>query len=144
MRLSFNPEKHRNELQISIEFSTQVLHNHRTLSEKQIAGLVHHDVRWLVGFGGRSENLSKYSGTHFVCKTQVTPIVRRIPSLISGLSIHSGMSVKTCGLRVDDDTIALGLDRRKIAKCSLSSKKFLMFLCLSVRSDVEHDLSLYF
>ena len=34
-------KKHRNQLQISIEFSTQVLHNHGTLSEKQIAAVVH-------------------------------------------------------------------------------------------------------
>ena len=74
---------------------------------------------------------------------QVTPIVRRIPSLISGLSIDSGMTLKTCGLREDVDTVALGLDRRKIAKSSLPSKYFfLMCLCLSVRSDAERCQSL--
>ena len=44
--------------------------------------------------------------------------------MISGLSIDSGMTLKTCGLREDVDTIALGLDRRKMAKGSLSSKYF--------------------
>ena len=74
---------------------------------------------------------------------QVTPIVRRIPSLISSLRIDFGMTLKTCGLREDVDTIALGLDRRKIAKSSLPSNIFfLMCLCLSVRSDSERCLSL--
>ena len=66
--------------------------------------------------------MSKYSSMHLVCMAYVTPIVRRIPSVISGLSIDSGMTLKTCGLREDVDTSALGLDRRKIAKSSLSSK----------------------
>ena len=58
--------------------------------------------------------------------------------MVSGLSIDSGLTLKTCGLREDVDTIALGLDRRKIAKSSLSSKYFfLMCLCLSVKSDAE-------
>ena len=62
--------------------------------------------------------------------------------MISGWSIDSGMTLKTCGLR-DVDTIVLGLDRRKIAKSSLSSKYFfLMCLCLSVKSDEKRCLSL--
>ena len=36
------------------------------------------------------------------------------------------MTLKTCALREGVDTIALDLDRRKIAKCSLSSKYFLL------------------
>ena len=37
-------KKHRRQLQTSIEFSTQVLHNHGTLSENQIAAIIHRGV----------------------------------------------------------------------------------------------------
>ena len=63
---------------------------------------------------------------------QVTPIVQRIPSLISGLSIDSGMTLKTGGLREDVDTVVLGLDRRKIAK---NSRAVLPGLTLSFASE---------
>ena len=41
---STQKKKHRRQRQTSIEFSTQVLHNHGTLSENQIAAIIHRGV----------------------------------------------------------------------------------------------------
>ena len=54
---------------------------------------------------------------------QVTQAVWRISSLIGGVSIGSGRTPNTCALR-GVGTIAFGVDRRKIANLSLSSKYF--------------------